>query len=112
MSKGFKKLAEELSERPIKYVVSTTSQLTMHPHTMEKSRGSFAAEREAIARDIVMQAINPHITQLIDLATDKRETAALIVDRLIPILPTSHLGLQHQRLTWTASQAMAACWAR
>ncbi|KAL1688021.1 hypothetical protein GGG16DRAFT_60865 [Schizophyllum commune] len=33
------------------------------------------------------QAVKPHITQLIDLASDKRETAGLIVDRLVPILP-------------------------
>jgi hypothetical protein len=33
------------------------------------------------------QAVKPHISQLIDLASDKRETAALIVDRLIPVLP-------------------------
>ena len=34
------------------------------------------------------QAVKPHISQLIDLASDKRETAGLIVDRLIPVLPT------------------------
>ena len=33
------------------------------------------------------QAVKPHISQLIDLASDKRETAGLIVDRLIPVLP-------------------------
>ena len=34
------------------------------------------------------QAVKPHISQLIDLASDKRETAGLIVDRLIPVLPS------------------------
>lgn len=34
------------------------------------------------------QAVKPHISQLIDLASDKQETAGLIVDRLIPVLPT------------------------
>ena len=34
------------------------------------------------------QAVKPNISQLIDLASDKRETAGLIVDRLIPILPS------------------------
>ena len=29
-----------------------------------------------------------HISQLIDLASDKREMAGLIVKRLIPVLPT------------------------
>ncbi|KAH8981991.1 hypothetical protein EDB86DRAFT_3106937 [Lactarius hatsudake] len=33
------------------------------------------------------QAVKPHISQLIDLASDKRETAGLIVDRLVPMLP-------------------------
>ncbi|KAI5120547.1 hypothetical protein M0805_000275 [Coniferiporia weirii] len=32
------------------------------------------------------QAVKPHISQLIDLASDKRETAELIADRLMPIL--------------------------
>lgn len=34
------------------------------------------------------QAVKPNISQLIDLASDKRETAGLIVDRLLPILPS------------------------
>jgi len=33
------------------------------------------------------QAVKPHITQLIDLASDKRETAGLIVETLLPLLP-------------------------
>ncbi|KAF6766006.1 hypothetical protein DFP72DRAFT_838609 [Ephemerocybe angulata] len=32
------------------------------------------------------QAVKPHITQLIDLASDKKETASLIVDSLVPTL--------------------------
>ena len=35
------------------------------------------------------QAVKPHISQLIDLASDKRETAGLIVDRILPLLPNS-----------------------
>ena len=34
------------------------------------------------------QAVKPHISQLIDLASDKRETAELIATRLMPILQT------------------------
>ncbi|KAF5356305.1 hypothetical protein D9756_004271 [Leucocoprinus leucothites] len=34
------------------------------------------------------QAVKPHITQLIDLASDKRETAGLIVENLLPLLPS------------------------
>lgn len=33
------------------------------------------------------QAVKPHISQLIDLASDKRETADLIVQRILPLLP-------------------------
>ncbi|KAF9017592.1 hypothetical protein BDZ89DRAFT_1074684, partial [Hymenopellis radicata] len=37
--------------------------------------------------DKLTQAVKPHISQLIDLASDKRETAGMIVDRLVPLLP-------------------------
>ncbi|TRM62921.1 hypothetical protein BD626DRAFT_557808 [Schizophyllum amplum] len=47
--------------------------------------------REPVDYDLLTnqltQAVKPHIAQLIDLASDKRETAGLIVDRLVPILP-------------------------
>ncbi|THG97227.1 hypothetical protein EW026_g4730 [Hermanssonia centrifuga] len=115
----FKKFVEDLCERTVKAVMAATSQVSMHLHTVEKSRGSFAAEREAIAHDILSlmgptlaamrpepidyegltsrltQAVKPHISQLIDLASDKRETAGLIVDRLVPILPTLYPPAPH-----------------
>jgi hypothetical protein len=34
----------------------------------------------------VSEAVKPHITQLIDLASDKKETAGLILDHLLPVL--------------------------
>ncbi|KAF7340186.1 hypothetical protein MVEN_01937200 [Mycena venus] len=34
-------------------------------------------------------AVKPHISQLIDLTSDKRETAGLIVEQLTPLLPSS-----------------------
>jgi len=37
--------------------------------------------------DKLAQAVKPHISQLIDLTSDKRETAGLIVDRILPLLP-------------------------
>ena len=50
-----------------------------------------ATRAEPIDYDVLTeqlsQAVKPHISQLIDLASDKRETAGLIVDRLIPVLP-------------------------
>ncbi|KAJ7630423.1 hypothetical protein FB45DRAFT_1150649 [Roridomyces roridus] len=39
--------------------------------------------------DKLTQSVKPHISQLIDLASDKRETAGLIVDRILPLLPSS-----------------------
>lgn len=36
------------------------------------------------------QAVKPHISQLIDLASDKRETASLIVNSILPLLPAPH----------------------
>lgn len=42
---------------------------------------------EFLTRELA-QAVKPHISQLIDLASDKRETASLIVDQIIPLLPT------------------------
>ena len=38
------------------------------------------------------QAVKPHISQLIDLASDKRETASLIVNSILPLLPSPHLA--------------------
>ncbi|KAH9487164.1 hypothetical protein JR316_0001233 [Psilocybe cubensis] len=35
------------------------------------------------------QAVKPHISQLIDLASDKRETAGLIVDKILPHIPSA-----------------------
>lgn len=50
-----------------------------------------ATRAEPIDYDVLTeqlsQAVKPHISQLIDLASDKRETAGLIVDKLIPVLP-------------------------
>ncbi|KAI0693660.1 hypothetical protein BC835DRAFT_1352949 [Cytidiella melzeri] len=111
-SLDFKKYSEDLAERTVKAVLTATSQITMHLHTMEQSRPSITAERDTIVHDILSalgpafasirpeaidydgltaqlsQAVKPHIAQLIDLASDKRETAGLIVERLLPILPS------------------------
>ncbi|KAJ3512730.1 hypothetical protein NLJ89_g3354 [Agrocybe chaxingu] len=42
---------------------------------------------EFLTRELT-QAVKPHIAQLIDLASDKRETAGLIVDGILPLLPS------------------------
>jgi len=53
---------------------------------------------EFLTRELA-QAVKPHISQLIDLASDKRETASLIVDRIIPLLPTDHAPLDTDAIT-------------
>jgi hypothetical protein len=45
------------------------------------------------------QAVKPHITQLIDLASDKRETASIIVDSILPLLPPNQPALDTDTLT-------------
>ncbi|KAF8350283.1 hypothetical protein F5887DRAFT_1270081 [Amanita rubescens] len=45
------------------------------------------------------QAVKPHISQLIDLAADKRETASLIVDQILPMLPVQTPALDMDALT-------------
>lgn len=45
------------------------------------------------------QAVKPHISQLIDLASDKAETAGLIVARILPLLPTPTPPMDTEALT-------------
>ncbi|KZT24681.1 hypothetical protein NEOLEDRAFT_1093966 [Neolentinus lepideus HHB14362 ss-1] len=108
---------EEYSARTINAIVSSVSQLAGRVESLASAAGSASAglppslDRESLVRDIVTvlspqlaslrsepidyeglttqlsQAVKPHIAQLIDLASDKRETAGLIVDRLLPLLP-------------------------
>ncbi|KDR84748.1 hypothetical protein GALMADRAFT_233069 [Galerina marginata CBS 339.88] len=54
---------------------------------MMHSLHSDPIDYEFLTRELT-QAVKPHISQLIDLASDKRETAGLIVDRILPLLPS------------------------
>lgn len=45
------------------------------------------------------QAVKPHISQLIDLASDKRETASIIVESILPLLPPNQPTLDTDTLT-------------
>ncbi|EMD41412.1 hypothetical protein CERSUDRAFT_79057 [Gelatoporia subvermispora B] len=105
-------IVEDLSNRTMNAVVGATSSLAKRLQAVESARP--ASERESIVRDLLnalvphlsalrpepidydgltvqlTQAVKPHISQLIDLASDKRETAGLIVDKLVPILPSIH----------------------
>ncbi|THH17190.1 hypothetical protein EW146_g3571 [Bondarzewia mesenterica] len=108
-------LFEEYHNRIVTSIVNSLSQLVSRLDTLERTRTPYGVptlDREALVHDLMSallpslsalrsepidyeglttqltQAVKPHISQLIDLAADKRETAGLIVDRLIPILPT------------------------
>ncbi|KAI0327259.1 hypothetical protein GY45DRAFT_1437070 [Cubamyces sp. BRFM 1775] len=106
-----RQLVEELSNRTVNALASAMSQLGARIQSMETARAP-SANRDHIVQDLLQkllphiaalraepvdydvltarlaQAVKPHISQLIDLASDKRETAGLIVDRLVPILPS------------------------
>lgn len=103
---------EDLSSRTILAVTQSTSVLTERLNRLEGSRTSAKDDREMLAAEVVAslmphfsalrsepvdydgltnqlsQAVKPHIAQLIDLASDKRETAELIVQHLMPVLST------------------------
>ncbi|KAH9921301.1 uncharacterized protein B0H18DRAFT_1121452 [Fomitopsis serialis] len=107
---AFMQFAEELSNRTMNAVAGATSQLSMQLQAMEANRPP--SDSQTIAHELMRvlmpqvaslrpepidyegltaqltQAVKPHISQLIDLASDKRETAVLIVDMLRPLLPS------------------------
>lgn len=101
---------EQLSHRTVLVVTNAMSQLTTHVEALESRpvpifdhNGLLNELLEALTPALasirpdpvdyefltghLTQAVKPHISQLIDLASDKRETAGLIVDRLLPLLP-------------------------
>ncbi|KAH9855781.1 hypothetical protein C2E23DRAFT_750718 [Lenzites betulinus] len=106
-----RQLVEELSDRTVNALATAMAQLGARIQSMETTRAP-SANRDLMAQDLLQkllphiaalraepvdydvlttrlaQAVKPHISQLIDLASDKRETAGLIVDRLVPILPS------------------------
>lgn len=101
---------EDSNTRTIQAVVEAISELSIRLESI--GRGAPARERDALVdqlmsvltpafasfrpeavdydylTDKLTQAVKPHISQLIDLASDKRETAGLIVDRILPLLHT------------------------
>lgn len=107
---AFLQFADELASRTLNAVAGATSQLSMQMQAIEANRPP--SDSQTVAHEVMRvlmpqivslraepidyesltaqltQAVKPHISQLIDLASDKRETASLIVDRLRPLLPT------------------------
>ncbi|EIW65282.1 uncharacterized protein TRAVEDRAFT_68801 [Trametes versicolor FP-101664 SS1] len=106
-----RQLVEELSNRTINSLASAMSQLGARIQSMETTRAP-SVNRDQVVQELLQtllphisalradpvdydvltgrlaQAVKPHISQLIDLASDKRETANLIVNQLVPILPS------------------------
>jgi hypothetical protein len=95
---------EEVCRRTIDTVTHTVGQVIMRLEASDRS-GTVSARvvdalmpmLSALRPDPVdyehitsrlSQAVKPNIAQLIDLASDKRETAGLIVDRILPLLPS------------------------
>jgi hypothetical protein len=92
----------EVTSRTMKTIVSISQQYASHLERLADPESivneilnalnpHFAAIRPApIDYDALTsqlsQAVKPNISQLIDLASDKRETAGLILDRLLPAL--------------------------
>ena len=100
---------DQIGNRTVNAVVDSISELAARQEAV--SLNASAREREIIVDKLVTalspmmhslrnepidydhlteeltQAVKPHISQLIDLASDKRETASLIVDRILPLLP-------------------------
>ncbi|CAK5280036.1 unnamed protein product [Mycena citricolor] len=103
-------LMQELNQRTVHAVVDAIQDLSLRLETINGAAP--ARERDSMVEGVVSalvpvlnglrpemvdydhltekltQAVKPHISQLIDLASDKRETAGLIVDRILPLLPS------------------------
>ncbi|KAF8060923.1 hypothetical protein FPV67DRAFT_1673756 [Lyophyllum atratum] len=122
---------ERLGNRTINAVIEAISEMSARQEAIGHSAP--ARERDAIVENLMTvltpvmasfrsepidyefltseltQAVKPHISQLIDLASDKQETANLIMNRLIPMLPSSNIDIDaitHQ-LTTEVRRAIA-----
>ncbi|KAH7926206.1 hypothetical protein BV22DRAFT_1063463 [Leucogyrophana mollusca] len=107
---------EQLNHRSLQVILNNVGQLSAKiDHHQGHQPRPFAGgyDREALTTDLMTaltpllaglrpdpvdydylthqlsQAVKPNIEQLIDLASDKRETAGLIVDSILPLLPNS-----------------------
>ncbi|KIJ60084.1 hypothetical protein HYDPIDRAFT_99380 [Hydnomerulius pinastri MD-312] len=100
---------DQMNHRNLQVIMNSLSQLSnkvdrARPFNDQYERDSFIEEimtafnphlkalrPEAVDYDVLTarlsQAVKPNIEQLIDLAADKRETAGLIVDSILPLLP-------------------------
>ncbi|RDB29315.1 hypothetical protein Hypma_015013 [Hypsizygus marmoreus] len=117
-------IVEQMGNRTISAVIEAISELSARQEAI--SRVAPARERDATAEKLMTvltpvltslqsepidyefltsqltQAVKPHISQLIDLASDKKETAGLIVDRIVPLLPSTSIDVDAITLQLTA----------
>ncbi|KAG6808900.1 hypothetical protein H0H92_002425 [Tricholoma furcatifolium] len=130
-SSEFIPVVENIGNRIISAVMEAISESSVHQEAIIRSAP--ARERDLIVENLMTvltpvmnslqaesidydfltsqlaQAVKPHISQLIDLASDKQETAGLIMDRLIPMLPSSNLDVDSivRQLTAEVRRAIA-----
>ncbi|KIK96867.1 hypothetical protein PAXRUDRAFT_825497 [Paxillus rubicundulus Ve08.2h10] len=114
---------DQISHRNLQVILNTLGQLSnkvdlrSRPFADQYERDSLIEEivialnphlnalrPEPVDYDVITarlsQAVKPNIEQLIDLAADKRETAGLIMESLLPLLPTpSHSTLDTNTIT-------------
>ncbi|KAG6373108.1 hypothetical protein JVT61DRAFT_6710 [Boletus reticuloceps] len=102
-------IIDQINHRNLQVILSTLGQLSSkidtQPFANQYEKSTFIEEiltalsphlqalrEETVDYDVLTarlsQAVKPNIEQLIDLAADKRETAGLIVDSLLPLLPS------------------------
>ncbi|KAF8139758.1 hypothetical protein EV363DRAFT_1497627 [Boletus edulis] len=102
-------IIDQINHRNLQVILSTLGQLSskidIQPFANQYEKSTFIEEiltalsphlqalrQETVDYDVLTarlsQAVKPNIEQLIDLAADKRETAGLIVDSLLPMLPS------------------------
>ncbi|KAF8641177.1 hypothetical protein AX17_000812 [Amanita inopinata Kibby_2008] len=118
------RVVEDVGSRTVSAIVETVADFSARQEaTMSRVANAPARERDALVEKLVSaltpmmsslrtdpidyefltgqlaQAVKPHISQLIDLASDKRETAGLIVDRILPLLPPQSPSMDANALT-------------
>lgn len=102
-------IIDQINHRNLQVLLNTLGQLSnkidTRPFADQYEKNAFIEEilaalgphltalrQEAVDYDVLTarlsQAVKPNIEQLIDLAADKRETAGLIVESLLPMLPS------------------------
>ncbi|KAI5991309.1 hypothetical protein F5J12DRAFT_907508 [Pisolithus orientalis] len=94
-------IIEQINHRSLQVILNTLGQLSgkldMHSF-VEEIMTALTPRLNALRQEPVdyhlltaqlSEAVKPNIEQLIDLAADKRETAGLIVNSILPLLPNS-----------------------